>query len=138
MSDGIPTPTPTVDPETEPFWEATAEERLLLKRCSDCDRTYHYPRERCPECRSDATDWIDASGDGEVYSYTVTRQAGGEYADADRFVLAYVELAEGPRIMTNVVDCDADDLAVGQRVEVTFQETDSEAGYALPRFTPVE
>lgn len=136
MSDDLPAPAPPVNPETEPFWEATAEGRLLLKRCSDCGKAFHYPRARCPACDSPDTEWFEASGRGSVYSYTVTRQTGGEYADATPYVLAYVELDEGPRIMTNVVDCDVDEVSIGQDVRVVFHDTGE--GNALPRFTPAE
>lgn len=141
MSD-LPTPTPDVNPETEPFWEATADGQLLIQQCGECDRVYYYPRSRCPDCGADTTEWVEASGRGEIYSYTITRGGvGNPYAGATPFVLAYVELEEGPRMLTNVVGVDLDDgndpLSVGRTVEVVFDDTDDEENeYALPRFTP--
>ena len=135
MSDELPTPEPPITPETEQFWDATCEDVLLLTLCSDCGDTFHYPRARCPHCASSDTEWINASGRGTIYSYTVTRKTGGEYANATPFVLAYVELDEGPRIMTNIVDHDLNDIEVGQRVKVRFHEIDED--HRLPRFTPV-
>lgn len=132
----LPTPTPSVSPETERFWEATADGELLLKRCSECERLIYYPKARCPDCSNDSTEWIEASGEGTVYSFTVVRNGRGAYADAVPYVLAYVELAEGPRIMTNVVVDDVDTVEVGQRVAVTFDDTGD--GPALVRFEPVE
>ena len=134
MSDDLPAPAPPVNPETERFWDATADGVLLLKRCRACDATFHYPRARCPTCGAPDTEWFEASGRGTVYSYTATRQTGGDYADATPFLLAYVELEEGPRMMTNLVDCDPDEVTVGQAVSVVFHDTGD--GNALPRFTP--
>jgi len=129
-----PRPLPEITPETEPFWEATTDGRLLLKRCADCGRVHYYPRARCPHCGSGATDWTEASGQGTVHSYSVPRQAGGEFGAATPYVLAYVELAEGPRMLTNVVDCTHEDVEVGMPVEVTFEAAGEDA--ALPRFRP--
>lgn len=133
--DALPTPAPRVTPETERFWEATDDERLLFRRCDDCGEAHHYPRSRCPFCFSDRTEWFEASGEGTVYSYTVTHQNGEPYDEATPYVLAYVELAEGPRVMTNVVGVEPDEVYVGQEVMVVFDETGE--GYSLPRFTPV-
>ena len=133
MSD-LPSLTPRVTPETERFWEATKDEKLLVRRCEDCGDAHHYPRSRCPFCFSANVEWTEASGDGTVYTYTVTHQNGEPYDEATPYVLAYVELDEGPRMMTNVVGVEPDDVYVGQEVTVVFDET--EDGYALPRFTP--
>ena len=133
MSD-LPTPEPVINPETEEFWQATTEGRLLLRGCNDCGESYHYPRAICPHCFSDDTEFAEAAGTGEVYSYTVTHQAGGGYGEAAPFVLAYVELDESPRVMTNIVDVDPDDVEVGMPVEVTFDAVNDEA--ALFRFRP--
>ncbi|WP_042663392.1 Zn-ribbon domain-containing OB-fold protein [Haloferax sp. ATB1] len=133
MSD-LPTPRPFITPETELFWSATTEERLLLRRCTDCETVYFYPRELCPDCLSEDTEWTEASGEGVIYTYTVTRQTRGPYGDATPYVLAYVELEEGPRIVTNIVECDPDDLEIGQAVEVVFDDVDDEA--SLYRFRP--
>jgi len=135
-NDTLPTPVPRVTPETERFWEATADEKLLLRRCEDCGEHHHYPRAHCPFCFSDETEWVEASGEGELYSYTVTHQNTEPYDEATPYILAYVELEEGPRVMTNVVGVEPDDVSVGQEVTVVFDETD-EGEYALPRFAPV-
>jgi uncharacterized OB-fold protein len=89
----------------------------------------------CPACGSLDTEWIEASGRGTVYSFTVVRRGAGAYRDAGPYVLAYVELAEGPRVMTNIVDCDPELINIGDRVEVVFHDTGQ--GAALPRFRPV-
>lgn len=79
-------------------------------------------------------EWIEASGKGTIYSFSVTRRGQGPWRDAIPYVLAYVELEEGPRVMTNIVDCDQSALEVGHRVEVVFHDTGQ--GNALPRFKP--
>lgn len=131
---GLPAPAPEVTPETRPFWEATAEGRLVLPRCEHCATVIWYPRALCPECGSTSVSWFEASGRGRIHSFTVTRRGQGAYRSAGPYVLAYVELDEGPRMMTNVVDADPEALAVGQAVTVVFSDTGE--GTALPRFRP--
>ena len=130
----LPAPAPAVNPETKEFWAATAEGRLLLKHCLDCGSVIWYPRAICPECSSLNTDWFEASGRGCIYSYTVNHRAEGAYQDSAPFVLAYVELDEGPRMLTNITGAARADLAVGLPVEVVFHDTGD--GSALPRFRP--
>ncbi len=130
----LPAPAPAVNPETREFWAATAEGGLLLKRCLDCGGVIWYPRAICPECYSLHTEWFEVSGRGRVYSYTVNYRPEGAYQDCASIVLAYVELDEGPRIMTNIVAADGADLVVGLPVEVEFHDTGE--GSALPRFRP--
>lgn len=134
MSSGLPTPVPRPTLETAPFWEATAEGRLVLPCCDACGFVIWYPRMFCPDCGSTAVHWIEASGAGTVYSYTVTRKGQGAYRDAGPYVMAYVELAEGPRVMTNIVGVDPGAVHIGQAVRVVFDDTGE--GPALPRFTP--
>ncbi len=121
-------PAPAVYPETKPFWDAAAEGRLLVKRCDDCGEHHHYPRAACPFCGSERTQWRQASGQGTIYSFSVMRRADVPY------VMAYVTLDEGPTMMSNIVDADADAIRVGQRVAVRFQTT--EGGPPLPVFAP--
>ena len=129
----LPTPAPPVTPDNKPFWDATADGRLVLPRCRSCGTVIWYPRSICPGCHATDVEWLDASGRGTVYSFTIIRRGG--YARGSDYVLAYVELDEGPRMMTNIVDCDPAGLACGQAVEVVFHDTGQ--GSALPRFRPV-
>jgi uncharacterized OB-fold protein len=122
----IPAPQPTV--ETQPYFDAALQGTLVIKKCTACGQPHHYPRALCPFCGSDRTEWIPASGRGTVYSYSVMRRAAPPYA------IAYVTLAEGPTMMTNIVDCDLDQIRVGQSVKVVFKPT--EGGSAVPMFTP--
>jgi len=121
-------PAPLVSPETKDYWDAAGEGRLLVRKCTACGEAHHYPRTICPFCFSDKTAWITASGKGTLYSYSVMRRAPVPY------VMAYVTLAEGPTMMTNIVDCDFDKLRIGQDVKVVFKAT--EGGPSLPMFTP--
>src|SRR5271156_1086453 len=91
---------PQPNPETQPYWDAAANGKLLVKKCLACGRPHHYPRSICPHCFSDRTEWTTASGKGTIYSYSVMRRAEVPY------VIAYVTLDEGTTMMTNIVDCD--------------------------------
>jgi uncharacterized protein len=130
----LPADAPLVNAETKPFWDATAEGRLVLPRCDTCDFVIWYPRVVCPACHATSVTWGELSGRGRVYSYTVTRRNQGRWGDVAPYVVAYVELDEGPRLLTNVVGCDPDDVHVDLEVEVVFADTGE--GPALPRFRP--
>lgn len=132
-----PRPTPEVTPETEPFWSGAADGKFLLCECRDCGLVYHYPRKVCPDCLSGDIAWREAEGTGELYSFTVAEKMGGWPEETLPLVYAYVELEEGPRVITNVVDCDPATLTVGQRVEVEFVPT-ADDSVAIPVFTPVD
>ena|SRR5215471_18885798 len=121
-------PAPPLNPEIKPFFDAAAQGRLIVKRCAACGQLHHYPRALCPFCGSDRTEWIDASGRGTIYSYSVMRRVPVPYA------IAYVTLEEGVTMMTNIVDCDLDALRIGQAVRVSFKPTDG--GPLVPMFTP--
>jgi uncharacterized OB-fold protein len=123
-----PISAPLVNPETEPFWAAAREGRFLIKACTACGRSHWYPRAICPYCFSDRTEWRASTGTGKIYSVSVMKRAPQVYA------IAYVTLDDGPTMMTNIVDCDFDTLAIGDRVRVTFKP--AEDGTPYPQFTP--
>jgi len=123
-------PAPKVLPESLPFWQAADAGRLLVKKCNACGQAHHYPRDLCPFCLGEDTAWIEAAGTGTVYSFSTMGQ--GEQA----YTLAFVTLAEGLTLMTNLVDCDPARVAIGDAVRVVFKP--SEGGHAVPMFTPVE
>lgn len=125
-----PLAAPVIDAATEPFWQGTREGRFRLKRCTDCDQVHWYPRSLCPYCMGE-TEWVTASGRGEIYSVTVTRRGSPV-----PYALAYVRLAEGVTVLTNIVDCDLDTLAIGTPVELTFK--DAEEDGRIPMFRPVD
>jgi len=119
---------PRPNPETEAYWASARDGKLLIKRCESCGEVHYYPRALCPFCFSDRTIWLECSGRGRIYSFSVMRRAPVPYA------LAYVTLAEGPTMMTNIVDCDLDAIRIGQPVVLVFKP--SESGQAVPMFTP--
>jgi uncharacterized OB-fold protein len=108
------------DPLSAPFWEAAREHRLVLQRCSACGAYQFYPRPFCIACdRDDALEWVDASGTGTVYSAVTVHMPVSEDLDPP-YQVAIVELAEGPRITSNIVGgCVA---AIGDRVQVAWRE----------------
>jgi uncharacterized protein len=121
-------PPPVITAETRPYWEGAAAGQLLIKHCTACGEFHHYPRSICPFCGSDRTEWRQASGRGTVYSFSVMRRAAEPYA------IAYVTLEEGVTLMTNIVDCDLDQIRIGQAVRVVFKPSDS--GPPVPMFAP--
>lgn len=122
-------PAPLTNPETEPFWAAARQGRFLIKACAACGKAHWYPRAICPHCGSDRTEWRESAGRGTIYSVSVMKRAPEVYA------VAYVTLDDGPTMMTNIVDCDFDKLAIGQRVAVTFRPTQGD-GPPFPQFRP--
>ena len=123
-------PAPAVNPENQPFFDAAAGGKLLIKKCTACGEYHHYPRAICPHCFSGRTEWRAARGTGTIYTYSVLRR--GVPAP---YCIAYVTLAEGVSMMTNIVDCDLDAVRIGQKVRVVFKPTDG--GPPVPTFTPI-
>ena len=119
---------PVVNAETKAFWNAARESRFMVPVCTACGKAHWYPRAICPFCASDQIEWRGASGKGTVYTFSVMRRA------KDPYVIAQVTLAEGPTMLTNIVDCDADDVRIGQPVAVVFKDT--EDGPPVPMFKP--
>ncbi|MDP6691702.1 MAG: Zn-ribbon domain-containing OB-fold protein [Alphaproteobacteria bacterium] len=119
---------PVITMETEAWWQAAKQGILLLKKCDDCGETHFYPRAICPHCQSSNTSWYEASGRGKVYSWSVMRRTEIPYA------IAYVTLAEGVTMLTNIVEADFDSIEIDKDVEVVFRPT--EGGQALPVFRP--
>jgi uncharacterized OB-fold protein len=124
-----------VTPETERFWQGAVDGEFLLSECDDCGLVFHYPRALCPDCFSDEMSFVEADGTGEVYSYTIAHNVNGWPDDDLPLVTAFVELDEGPRVMTAIVDADPEEVEVGTPVSVDFVPTD-EVGIAVPVFTP--
>ena len=129
-------PLPRIDEESKGYWEACQRHELYVQKCLACGELRHYPRALCPACLSDETQWVRSSGRGTLYTYTVTyqNQSPGFREDLP-YVLAYVELEEGVRLLTNIVGCDPNELQIGMAVEVSFE--DVTAAVSLPKFKPV-
>lgn len=126
-------PLPTVSRWSRPFWDACRKHELMIQRCKECNRLIMYPKLYCPECLSDDMEWIKASGHGKIYSYTVvTNNPPSVFADQLPYVVAIVELDEGVRLATNVVDTPVERLACDTPVEVVFDDVTEEL--TLPKF----
>jgi uncharacterized OB-fold protein len=114
---------PEPDAFTRPYWEAAAQGRLLLRRCADCGRPHHYPREFCPHCWSDNVTWEPASGRATLYTWSVVhRNDLPPFGERVPYVAAVVDLAEGPRMMTEIVEPGTTGLRAGMAVEVAFRD----------------
>jgi uncharacterized OB-fold protein len=126
-------PLPKPSPTSRPFWDAAKRHELLLQRCGACSKFIYYPRPRCPHCFSDRLSWEQCSGRGTLYSYTVVRRAASRaFADAP-YILAIVELAEGPRMTTNIV-APPEQLRVDMPVTVFFDDVTPDR--TLVKFRP--
>jgi len=126
-----PRPAPVLDPDSAPYWSAAREGRLVVQRCESCGRHQLYGRALCKFCGGEVS-WVDASGKGTVATFTVIRQNYSRpFRDWIPYVVALVDLEEGPRVMTNIVGCEPDDVAIGMRVLARFEEVSEDAGIAL-------
>ena len=120
------------DGDSRPYWEGLTQGELRIQRCTACSRAVFYPRSICPHCFSDQLTWIVASGKGTIYSYTVAHQAFGHFAAEVPFVVAIVELEEGVRMMTRLVETPREHVKVGAPVQVTFETVGEQ--FTLPYF----
>lgn len=126
---------PTPEGDTVEFWEAAHSNRLLVRRCLDCGAASYYPRPFCPKCWSDQVEWEEASGRATLYSWSVIYSNDQPpFRDRVPYVAAVVDLEEGPRMMTNMVDCDFEDLRADMAVQLRFMEISEQ--YSIPVFAP--
>lgn len=124
-------PKPIYDEESKPFWEGLKKHELKIQQCNDCNQFIFYPRSICPNCFSEHLSWMNAKGQGTIYSYTVIHQAFGSFKETVPYIVAVVELDEGVRMMTRIVG-KRDQVAIDKRVTVTFQAIDDD--FVLPYF----
>lgn len=130
-------PVPAANADTAGWWEAAAQHRLVVQRCTACGTTRHPPGPVCPTCRGGGAEWAVLPGTGTVYTYTIVRQAFlPALADVVPYVVAAIEPdgAGGARMVSNVVDVDPEDMEIGMPVEVVWEDMGPEL--ALPRFRP--
>ncbi len=114
------------NPDLAFFWEATKKQVMLLPHCQDCGKTHWYPRLFCPFCFSSELEWKESSGKATLYAATTLSKA------AEPYIVAYIELAEGPLMLTNIVECSLDQLKIGAPLQLAFSPLSS--GYLLPVF----
>lgn len=135
---GSDRPLPLPSELTRPFWEGAKERRLLVQSCNHCGAKIMYPKRFCPSCLGDDLGWVESTGKGTVYTFTVQeRGAPSGFGEQVPYVLAVVRLEEGVQLMSNVIGPGAEDVACGDPVEVDFEEIEDGAA-VLPVFRLVE
>jgi len=134
MAEDYRKPLPYIHEETRPYWEAAKGHELQIQKCRICGTHYFYPRDFCPSCFSFDVEWVRASGRGTVYSFTICHRGAPGFERDVPYNLAIIELEEGARMMSNLVECAESDLKVGMAVEVVFDDVTEEV--TLPKFRP--
>lgn len=131
-----PRPAPEATPETQHFWDGTKRGELLLQKCDDCAKVYFPPRPFCPGCASKSVSVLPASGKARLFSYVINYRQHPSFDGP--YAIAVVELEEGPRMMTNIVECSQtpEALVLDMPVEVTFESVND--AISVPLFKPVE
>lgn len=126
---GIPLPKPNAD--TQPYWDAATQGRLIYQHCPTCDKAQFYPRSTCVTCQGGDLEWRTSKGNGTIASFTeVLRAPTAAFKEMAPDVIALVDLDEGFRMMVNIVEGDRDRLAIGARTRTVFREVD---GVTLPQ-----
>lgn len=129
-------PLPTIVGETLPYWEACRREELLIQRCDSCAQYQFYPRAICAHCWVGNVQWVKSTGRGTVWTFTVTYQNRSPgFSDEVPYVLALVELEEGIKMFTNIIQCEPRNVYIGMPVEVTFIKATNNV--TIPYFKPV-
>jgi hypothetical protein len=130
-------PVPMTQPWTEEFWKAAKQHKFLIQHCHDCDINIFYPRKFCPDCWGTNLGWIEASGQGKLHTYTVTHYGVEQRFAGDLpFVLALVDMEEGIRVMTRIVNCKHENLKCDMPVELTWEDLDE--NFSLYYFQPAK
>ena len=128
-------PFPVPNPQSQPFWDGCARGQLLIQQCQDCQTVWHPPSPLCPNCFSTSYEWKPASGRGTLYTYSVVRHPMRKvWEPLVPYVLAVIELAEGPKMLSNLVGIPPDEVRIGMEVTVTFQPVSDTI--SLPLFRP--
>jgi hypothetical protein len=130
-----PKPVPAVTPELQPFFEAAKRRELVVQRCNGCG-AYRFPaRPICSTCLSDDAEWVRVSGRGEVFSYNVMHQVyHPAFAAEVPYAVVLIKLDEGPKMISNLVGISPEEIRIGMRVEVIFEDLDDQV--TLPKFKP--
>ena len=129
-------PLPKILPETEEYWKATTRHELFLQRCNSCKEVIYYPRIMCYRCMSEDIGWFKSTGFGEVYSYSIIWQVAHMAFEEDvPYVYAIIDLDDGARMISNVVNIEPAKVKIGMKVKVVFEDATPEI--SIPRFEPV-
>jgi len=130
-----PLPNPLHWGTSKPFWEAAKRHELMMPRCKTCDRLFFYPREVCPHCLKSDLEWVKLSGMGRLHTFTVVHQpANAAFAPDVPYIYAMVQLDEGPRIISTLVDCPPQDARVDMRLTAVFDDVTPD--WTLVKFRP--
>ncbi len=130
-----PLPLPANPELTKPFWEAAKRHELVLPRCKKCNHLFFFPREVCPVCLSPELEYAQVSGKGRLHTFTVVHQPGNPaFNDDVPYIYAVIQLDEGPRMISNLVDCSIEDAKVDMPVTVVFDDVTPE--WTLVKFKP--
>ena len=136
MEPDRPLPTPIV-PESKPYWDGLKEGKLLLPKCGSCGHVFFYPRAVCPRCQSREIGWTQATGRGKLHAFGIAHQSFNRaYKVPPPFVLAMIELDEGPRMLSNLINVEPDPKTVkcDMPVEVVFTKVTDDV--TVPLFQP--
>jgi len=126
-----PIPAPTLHPDNERFWEGVKRQELVLQRCKECGKWLHPPRPMCPKCRSLETEWVPSTGKGTIHSWVIYRESPHPGFKAP-YAVVLVELEEGVRVVSNLLDVQPEAVSIGMPVEVVFDEVNE--AVVLPKF----
>ena len=133
--DEVKKPMPKPSKWSKPFWEAAKQHKLVLKRCKDCGHIDHPPYLYCTNCQSDNSEWVAAQGKAKLYAYAINEyMVPFPFWDDMPYVVAMVDLPEGVRMISNLVECDQDKLKNGMELEVVFDDVSPE--FTLPKWRP--
>ena len=127
---------PEATPETQEFWDGAKRGELRIQRCRACGRAYFFPRPFCPHCSSHDVEWFTASGRGTLHTYVINHRPAHGFQDWVPYVIAIVQLEEGPRMMTNIIDVEPtpEALPIDLPLEVTWEQQNDDI--TLPMFRP--
>jgi len=128
-------PLPFIDEEMRPWWEALQRHELYIQKCRDCGDLRFHPRALCTNCLSSRTEWVRCSGRGTVYTFTATyqNQAPG-FRESLPYIMAWIELQEGLKMLTNLVECRPEEVKIGMPVEVVYEDVTPQV--TLAKFRP--
>ncbi len=130
----FPLPVPNLD--NQEFFDKSREHKLVLRHCRDCESFLHPPRPNCPSCGSENLEWLESPGKGTIYTFTITRQlVSRAFVGRLPWAVVEVELEEGINLISNLVECDPEEIEIGMPVEVIFEEVNEE--FTLPKFRRV-
>ena len=132
----IKKPLPELTPVNQSFWDGAKAGKLMMQKCQQCGSWVFCPRPVCGECASDKLEWVELSGKGKIFSFTVIREVVGQalrgFAPDIPYVTAWIDLEEGPRFCSNIIGSPIDRVKIGMDVEAVFEDTGE--GVTLPKF----